>query len=56
MSVTVRVPTILRTYTGGAAEVSVEGGTLAEVVASLEGAYPGIGRACSTTRAGCAAS
>ncbi len=43
MSVTVRVPTILRTYTGGSAEVSVDGGTLAEVVASLETAYPGIG-------------
>ena len=43
MSVTVRVPTILRTYTGGAAEVSVEGGTLEEVVAALEAAHPGIG-------------
>ena len=42
MSVTVRVPTILRTYTGGAAEVSVEGGTLAEVVTALEAAHPGI--------------
>ena len=42
MSVTVRVPTILRTYTGGAAEVSVEGGTLAEVVAALDAAHPGI--------------
>jgi sulfur-carrier protein len=43
VSVTVRVPTILRTYTGGAAEVAVEGGTLAEVVGALEEAYPGIG-------------
>ena len=43
MSVTVRVPTILRQYTGGAAEVSVDGGTLAEVVAALEAAHPGIG-------------
>ncbi len=42
MSVTVRVPTILRTYTGGAAEVAVEGATLAEVVAALEAAHPGI--------------
>ena len=42
MSVIVRVPTILRTYTGGAAEVSVEGGTLAEVVAALDAAHPGI--------------
>ena len=43
MSVTVRVPTILRTYTGGAAEVAVEGATLAEVVAALDAAHPGIG-------------
>jgi len=42
VSVIVRVPTILRTYTGGAAEVSVEGGTLAEVVAALDAAHPGI--------------
>ena len=42
MSVTVRVPTILRTYTGGAAEVSVEGATLADVVAALDAAHPGI--------------
>jgi molybdopterin converting factor small subunit len=43
VSVTVRVPTILRTYTGGAAEVTVEGATLADVVAALDTAYPGIG-------------
>jgi molybdopterin converting factor small subunit len=42
VSVTVRVPTILRTYTGGAAEVAVEGATLAEVVAALESVHPGI--------------
>jgi len=42
VSVTVRVPTILRTYTGGASEVAVEGGTLAEVVSALESAHPGI--------------
>jgi sulfur-carrier protein len=43
MSVQVRVPTILRQYTGGVAEVSAEGGTLAEVLATLEAAYPGLG-------------
>ena len=43
MSVSVRIPTILRTYTGGSAEVSTEPGTLREVIASLEGAYPGLG-------------
>jgi len=42
MSVAVRVPTILRTYTGGDSEVSAEGGTLAEVLESLDSTYPGI--------------
>jgi sulfur-carrier protein len=42
VSVTVRVPTILRTYTGGAAEVSAEGSTLAEVLDALEAGHPGI--------------
>ncbi len=42
MSVSVRVPTILRTYTGGQSEVEAEGGTLGEVLASLDGSYPGI--------------
>jgi molybdopterin converting factor small subunit len=42
MSVKVRIPTILRSYTGGASEVSAEGATLAEVLDSLEAQYPGI--------------
>jgi molybdopterin converting factor small subunit len=42
MAVTVRIPTILRTYTGGAAEVSTEGETLADVIDALEGAHPGL--------------
>ena len=42
MSVVVRVPTILRTYTGGAGEVTTVGGTLAEVLAALDAQYPGI--------------
>jgi sulfur-carrier protein len=42
MSVQVRIPTILRTYTGGASEVTAEGGTLAEVLDSLEKEHPGI--------------
>jgi molybdopterin synthase sulfur carrier subunit len=41
MSVTVRVPTTLRTLTGGVSEVAVEGGTVGEVVAALEASYPG---------------
>ncbi|MCC3770350.1 MoaD/ThiS family protein [Streptomyces sp. UNOC14_S4] len=43
MSVTVRIPTILRTYTGGQAEVSAEGATLAEVIADLDRNHAGIG-------------
>lgn len=42
MSVTVRIPTILRAYTGGRAEVSAEGATLAEVIADLEKNHQGI--------------
>ena len=41
MSVTVRVPTTLRTLTGGSAEVAVDGSTVAEVLDGLEGAHPG---------------
>jgi molybdopterin converting factor small subunit len=40
--VTVRIPTILRTYTGGASEVTAEGGTLAEVLDDLERNHSGI--------------
>jgi sulfur-carrier protein len=40
--VTVRIPTILRTYTGGASEVSAEGTTLAEVLDDLERSHSGI--------------
>ena len=42
MSATVRIPTILRSYTGGANEVSAEGSTLAEVLDSLESDHPGL--------------
>jgi sulfur-carrier protein len=42
MSVKVRIPTILRTYTAGASEVDADGGTLGEVLDSLEAKYPGI--------------
>ena len=41
MSVTVRVPTTLRTLTAGQSEVSVEGTTVGEVLSSLEAAHPG---------------
>ena len=42
MSATVRIPTILRSYTGGSGEVPAEGSTLAEVLDSLEANHPGI--------------
>ncbi|ROO90219.1 molybdopterin synthase subunit MoaD [Actinocorallia herbida] len=42
MSVSVRIPTILRTYTGGEAEVKATGETLREVIADLEANYTGI--------------
>jgi molybdopterin converting factor small subunit len=42
MSVSVRIPTILRTYTGGDSEVTAEGGTLAEVFDNLDGQFAGI--------------
>ena len=42
MSVSVRVPTILRAYTGGAAEVATDPGTLRQVLARLDESYPGL--------------
>ncbi len=42
MSVNVRIPTILRTYTGGASEVAARGETLAEVLDDLEANHSGI--------------
>ncbi len=43
MSVSVRIPTILRSYTGGAAEVTAQEGTLRDVIAGLDASYPGLG-------------
>jgi sulfur-carrier protein len=43
MSVSVRIPTILRSYTGGAAEVATDPGTLRQVLAGLDASYPGLG-------------
>ena len=42
MAVTVRIPTPLRTFTGGADEVSIDGGTVGELIDNLETAHPGI--------------
>ena len=41
MSVTIRVPTTLRNLTSGESKVSVDGGTVAEVLAALDVAHPG---------------
>ena len=41
MSVTVRVPTQLRTLTNGAGEVTVEGSTVGEVLKALDASHPG---------------
>ncbi|GAA2289612.1 MoaD/ThiS family protein [Nonomuraea roseoviolacea subsp. roseoviolacea] len=42
MAIEVRIPTILRNYTGGAKAVSAEGATLDELISNLESAHPGI--------------
>ncbi|BBZ76907.1 sulfur carrier protein CysO [Mycolicibacterium anyangense] len=42
MSVTVSIPTILRTHTGGEKRVSASGDTLQAVIADLEANYSGI--------------
>jgi molybdopterin synthase sulfur carrier subunit len=41
MSVKVRIPTQLRTLTGGAGEVTVEGSTVGEVLKALDAAHEG---------------
>ncbi len=41
MSVTVRLPTIMRTHAGGQSEVSAEGATIGEVVDDLVRQFPG---------------
>lgn len=41
MSVSVRVPPVFRTLTGGQSKVDVEGATVAEVIGALDAAHPG---------------
>jgi molybdopterin synthase sulfur carrier subunit len=41
MPVTVRIPTQLRSLSGGAGEVPIEGTTVAEVLKGLNDAHPG---------------
>lgn len=42
MSVSVRIPTILRAYTNGESQVSADGATLGEVIDALDAAHPGL--------------
>jgi len=42
VSVNVRIPTILRSYTGDQSQVAADGSTLTEVIDSLESGFPGI--------------
>jgi len=42
MSVTVKLPTILRKFSGNESRVGADGATLAEVLKDLESRYPGI--------------
>lgn len=41
MSVTIRIPTTLRTLTGGQSQVEVEGATVGDVLGALDAAHPG---------------
>jgi sulfur-carrier protein len=43
MAVEVRIPTILRPYTGGAKIVDGSAGTLALLIADLDARHPGLG-------------
>ncbi|MEY4137035.1 MAG: hypothetical protein RL205_1163 [Actinomycetota bacterium] len=43
MAVEVRIPTILRTFTGGEKSVTAEGTSLQSVITHLDVSYPGIG-------------
>ena len=42
MAIEVRIPTILRTYTGGEKAVQASGSTLGELIDDLESNHPGI--------------
>jgi len=42
MSLTIRIPTQLRTLTGGAGEVDVEAASVGEALKALDAAHPGL--------------
>ena len=41
MSVTIRIPTTLRTLTGGESQVQVDGATVGDALSALDSAHPG---------------
>lgn len=50
MSVTVRIPTPLRTVTGGVSEVGVDAASVREMISALDAKHPGIrARICEDT-------
>lgn len=52
MSVSVRIPTPLRSITQGRAEVDAEGATVADLIVHLDGQFPGLReRLCDDTGA-----
>ena len=50
MAIEVRIPTILRPYTGGEKAVTGAGDSLAELIDDLEANHPGLKDSCSTPR------
>ena len=42
MAIDVRIPTILRQYTGGAKQVEAKGDSLRALIDDLDGAHPGL--------------
>ncbi len=42
MAIEVRIPTILRTYTGGEKSVEATGATLNELISDLDNSHPGL--------------
>jgi molybdopterin synthase sulfur carrier subunit len=42
MAIEVKIPTILRSYTGGAKSVEAKGDTLSALIDDLEGSHPGL--------------
>jgi len=42
MAIEVKIPTILRTYTGGAKSVEASGGTLSALLDDLDASHPGL--------------